>query len=284
MSTAVDRVIATAKAEVGYLEKKSNANLDSFSANAGYNNYTKYARDLDATGLYNFPKQGYSWCDIFVDWCFVKTFGLNAALKMQGQSMHGVGAGCTESASYYKSIGRFYRSPQPGDQIFFSSNSGKTMYHTGLVYKVDNNYVYTIEGNTSNASGVVSNGGGVAQKSYRKDYWQIGGYGRPRWEYATGASNTVKSTPATSTNTQQEEDDDMDVKRFTELYTEMRKGLQDNDANTYSEEARNYFVNNGLIAGSNGPDGKPNYMWQDVLTREQFVTILYRVIKKLEEK
>lgn len=282
MSSAIDRVIATAKAEVGYLEKKSNANLDSFSANSGYNNYTKYARDLDATGLYNSPKQGYSWCDIFVDWCFVKTFGLAAAIKMQGQSMHGVGAGCTESASYYKAIGRFYKTPQVGDQIFFSTNSGRTMYHTGLVYSVDNTYVYTIEGNTSKASGVVANGGGVAYKSYKRNYWQIGGYGRPRWEYATSPSNNV--TPSPASIIKQEEDEDMDVKRFTELYTEMRKGLQDNDANTYSEEARKYFIDNGLIAGSVGPDGKPNYMWQDVLTREQFVTILYRVIKKMEEK
>ena len=73
------------------------------------------------------------------------------------------------------------------------------------------------------------------------------------------------------------EDDDMDVKRFEELFLEMRKGLQDNDAGTYSNEARNWATSSGLIAG-NGTEinGEPNCMWQDMLTREQFVTVLYR--------
>ena len=33
--------------EVGYLEKRSNYMLDNKTANAGYNNYTKYTRDID---------------------------------------------------------------------------------------------------------------------------------------------------------------------------------------------------------------------------------------------
>ena len=53
--------------------------------------------------------------------------------------------------------------------------------HTGLVEKVEGNKVHTIEGNTSGASGVVSNGGGVARKSYALDFSKIAGYGRPDW-------------------------------------------------------------------------------------------------------
>lgn len=42
-----------------------------------------------------------------------------------------------ESARYYRQKGRFVTSgPQPGDQIFFTRDSGGTMYHTGLVEKV----------------------------------------------------------------------------------------------------------------------------------------------------
>ena len=37
--------------EVGYLEKRSNYMLDNKTANAGYNNYTKYTRDIDNSGL-----------------------------------------------------------------------------------------------------------------------------------------------------------------------------------------------------------------------------------------
>jgi hypothetical protein len=45
-----------------------------------------------------------------------------------------------------------------GYQIFFTENGGKTYFHTGIVYDVDSKYVYTIEGNTSSAAGVVANG------------------------------------------------------------------------------------------------------------------------------
>ena len=82
------------------------------------------------------------------------------------------------------------------------------------------------------------------------------------------------------TNISNEEDDDMDVARFKELWGEMRKELQDNDSSKYSEEARAWATSTGLIAG-NGTEinGEPNYMWADVLTREQFVTVLYRFAK-----
>ena len=38
------------------------------------------------------------------------------------------------------------------------------------------------------------------------------------------------------------------------------------------------MVDMGLITG-NGTviNGEPNYMWQDLVTREQFVTVLYRL-------
>lgn len=84
------------------------------------------------------------------------------------------------------------------------------------------------------------------------------------------------------TNTSKEEDDDMDVVRFKELWGEMRKELQDNDAGTYSKEAREWAVANGLIAGNGTTiNGEPNCMWADILTREQFVTVLYRFAKQM---
>jgi len=57
------------------------------------------------------------------------------------------------------------------------------MQHTGLVVAVDKTYVYTIEGNTSADSGVVSNGGSVNDKKYKLTYERIAGYGRP--DYAS---------------------------------------------------------------------------------------------------
>ena len=37
---AIEKLITTAEAEIGYLEKKSNKDLDSKTANAGSSNYT----------------------------------------------------------------------------------------------------------------------------------------------------------------------------------------------------------------------------------------------------
>ena len=74
-----------------------------------------------------------------------------------------IGAGCEYSMRYYKNSGRFRTSPTVGDQIFFKDSSGN-IGHTGIVYNVDKSYVYTIEGNTSSASGVIANGGGRVSK------------------------------------------------------------------------------------------------------------------------
>ena len=73
------------------------------------------------------------------------------------------------------------------------------------------------------------------------------------------------------------EDENMDAAWFKELWNEMRKELQDNDAGEYSKEAREWAVKNGIIAG--GSSTEFNGMWQDMLTREQMVTVLYRFAK-----
>ena len=45
MNTAIQRVLATARAEIGYLEKATNAQLEDKTANAGHKDWTKYAAD-----------------------------------------------------------------------------------------------------------------------------------------------------------------------------------------------------------------------------------------------
>jgi hypothetical protein len=70
MAYTVEKLIAIAKNELGYYEKASLLSLDDKNANKGANNFTKYAKDLNAAGYYNGNKQGVAWCDMFVDWCF----------------------------------------------------------------------------------------------------------------------------------------------------------------------------------------------------------------------
>ena len=172
MAYDISKLIEIAKAEVGYCEKKSNANLDSKTANAGSGNYTKYWRDMAPS------YQGQPWCDAFVDWCFVQAYGKTAA---QALEYGGCGNYYTpSSAACYKSKNQWYTSPKVGDQIFFRNDS--RICHTGIVVAVSGSTVTTIEGNTSAGSNtVVANGGCVARKTYSISNSRIAGYGRPNY-------------------------------------------------------------------------------------------------------
>lgn len=163
------RLIEVARAEVGYLEKASAKSLDSKTANAGSGNYTKYWRDLDPS------LQGSYWCDVFVDWCFVTAYGLKEAMRLE--------CGGTKtyftptSAKFYKDAGRWSLTPALGAQVFFRNS--KRINHTGIVVAFDDTTITTVEGNTSGGSGVIQNGGGVFQKTYKRNNPRIAGYGVP---------------------------------------------------------------------------------------------------------
>lgn len=243
------KVIDVAKRELGYLEKKSNSQLYDPTANAGYKNYTKYANDLDQTKLYNGRKNGFDWCDIFVDWCFYKAYGFDKAVAMTFQPLNGCGAGCTYSMQYYRNKGRLFTQPAVGDQIFFSRDGWKTSYHTGLVVRVEGNRVYTIEGNTSGASGVVANGGGVCEKSYSISF---GRYGCPDYSLV-------------------EEDEEMTYEQFKEYMTQYEQELANEQPSTWSKTSRTWAEKLGLIKGTSG-----KMRYKSHMTREEFAEVLYR--------
>ena len=187
-----EKVIAVAVAEIGYKEKKSNSQLDDKAANAGSGNYTKYARDFDQKypKWYNGKKNGYAWCDMFVDWCFLTAYGYENALRLLCQPEKSAGAGCTYSLGYYKKKGQFHTSgPKPGDQIFFGTSLDNST-HTGIVEKVTAQKVYTIEGNTSDQ---------VARRNYALTNSRIIGYGRPAYDSVQEAAPAPVITPTSLT-------------------------------------------------------------------------------------
>ena len=147
----IEKLILIAKNEIGYLEKKSNIQLDDKTANAGSNNYTKYWRDIKPY------YQGQPWCAAFVSWCFMKAFGLDKAKKLL---KHWPYVYCPTMSELF-TLNSY---PKIGDIVIFYHNG--TFTHTGLVTAVIGDKFYTIEGNTSGASGIIANGGGVCQKSY----------------------------------------------------------------------------------------------------------------------
>ena len=182
-----DAVIAVAIGELGYHEKASNAALDDKAANSGSGNFTKYARDFDQKypNWYNGKKNGYAWCDMFTDWCFLTAYGYENALRLLCQPERSAGAGCTYSLQYYRQKGQFHQyDPQRGDQIFFGTSLSNST-HTGLVEKVENGFVYTIEGNSSDQ---------VCRRRYSLSDSHILGYGRPAYDAISGQQEATAET------------------------------------------------------------------------------------------
>lgn len=177
------KLVDIAISQIGYKEKASNNQLDSFSANAGKNNYTKYARDLHNAGYYNGDKNGYSWCDVFVDWCFFKLTGSKEKAEAMECQTGVYGAGCGYSMRYYQAAKRFGTTPKFGAQIFFSY-TGKDIDHTGIVVKVEKDKIYTVEGNSGNE---------VSKCVYPRNDESICGYGYPKYDEEKKEKRTYNS-------------------------------------------------------------------------------------------
>lgn len=219
---AIQAVINIATNEIGYLEKASNSQLDSKTANAGYNNYTKYWRDV-------YPSyQAQAWCACFVSWVFMMAFGLDTAKKLL---KHWPYVYCPTLGSLFTK----YANPQVGDIVIFYR--GGTFAHTGIVTKVSGDKFWTIEGNTSGASGIVANGGGVCQKSYYNSNLPGTKFCRPDYSIVTSInSNTSSSTPTTtpSKNYLEYGDQGSDVKSLQQKLNKV--GIKDSNGNKLEED------------------------------------------------
>lgn len=186
---AIDKLIQIAKNEVGYLEKASNSQLDSKTANAGENNYTKYWRDIKP------DYQGQPWCAAFVSWCMMKAFGLDTAKKLL---KHWPYVYCPTMADLFT----LNSNPKVGDIVIFYRNG--TFTHTGIVIKVSGDRFWTVEGNTSGGSTIIANSGGVCQKSYYNS-------NLPGTKFCTPNYSLVKNTTSDS-------DSDVVKKQNTRAY------------------------------------------------------------------
>ena len=155
----VDVLIRIMEAEVGTHE--------------GPNNKTKYGDEMHAIQPGNMDKNA-PWCDCWFDWCILKLceyFGYGA--DMARKVLCGDFDDYTyASVALYKKAGRWFDSPQRGDQIFFGGQG-----HTGGVVSVYGGTENTIEGNK---------GDEVRRCSYSVNSPSIIGYGRPKYYLLTG--------------------------------------------------------------------------------------------------
>lgn len=179
MNKQVQELIGYALSQVGVAETPKGSNKN------------KYALMIDMwfPDFYNGKKNGYAaWCDIFVDACFLTCFGEEETLRLLCQPKKSCGAGCKFSAGYFKNKKQFDNNASVGDQIFFYDSKGE-INHTGIVYKVEGDYVYTVEGNS---------GDEVKTHRYAASNKKIAGYGHPAWkEEAETIADTAPTKPTT---------------------------------------------------------------------------------------
>ena len=117
-----------------------------------------------------------AWCACFVSWCANECGYIDAGVIPKF-------AGCVWGVDWFQDRGQWAdgtATPVPGMIIFFDWDSpdGESgpqdglSDHVGIVQKVEDGYVYTIEGNTSDS---------CAQRRYRIGYYEVLGYGIPAY-------------------------------------------------------------------------------------------------------
>jgi len=112
------------------------------------------------------------WCACFVSWCANECGYIDAGVIPKY-------AGCVNGVQWFKDRGQWLdgsAEPAPGMIIFFdwADESGQDGLsdHTGIVQKVENGKVYTVEGNSGDSCRV---------NEYSIGYYEILGYGAPAY-------------------------------------------------------------------------------------------------------
>lgn len=160
--------------------------------------YVNYGPSTFRKWFYGSDIKDIPWCAIFVSYVANVT-GISGKLVYKSASS-GTIARSGVSAGYGKWYEGHTTKPQVGDIILFTWN-GKGRYpnqdiyfsdHVGIVYKVDSNYVYTVEGNTNSNSNDKSI---VAKHQYALYSGVINGYFRPNWNGIPETSSEPSKCP-----------------------------------------------------------------------------------------
>lgn len=106
------------------------------------------------------------WCAIFVSWCADQCGYLDAGVLPKMEGVRPYVDWFIERGQWQ---GREYE-PSPGDIIFFDWESDGLADHVGIVEKVENGLIYTIEGNTGDV---------CAERRYTMGSAPVYGFGLP---------------------------------------------------------------------------------------------------------
>lgn len=252
-----EKVINIATSELGYLEKRSNSNLDSKTANAGSGNYTKYWRDIKP------DYQGQPWCACFVTWCFVQAFGKDKATALL---KHYPYVYCPTMANLFT----LNANPKIGDIVIFKRNG--TFVHTGIVISVNGDYFQTIEGNTSGGSAIIANGGGVCKKGYYNSKLPGTKFCRPNYDLIKEDLTMAQYEELKNEISQLTETVKVLATELHDLKHPMIYNYIDNNMPEWAREAVSWAVENGIL---NGDENGLNLDDKDI----RYITMMYRMRK-----
>lgn len=252
-----EKVINIATSELGYLEKRSNSNLDSKTANAGSGNYTKYWRDIKP------DYQGQPWCACFVTWCFVQAFGKDKATALL---KHYPYVYCPTMANLFT----LNANPKIGDIVIFKRNG--TFVHTGIVISVNGDYFQTIEGNTSGGSAIIANGGGVCKKGYYNSKLPGTKFCRPNYDLIKEDLTMAQYEELKNEISQLTETVKVLATELHDLKHPMIYNYIDNNMPEWARSAVSWAVENGIL---NGDENGLNLDDKDL----RFITMMYRMRK-----
>lgn len=252
-----EKVINIATSELGYLEKRSNSNLDSKTANAGSGNYTKYWRDIKP------DYQGQPWCACFVTWCFVQAFGKDKATALL---KHYPYVYCPTMANLFT----LNANPKIGDIVIFKRNG--TFVHTGIVISVNGDYFQTIEGNTSGGSAIIANGGGVCKKGYYNSKLPGTKFCRPNYDLIKEDLTMAQYEELKNEISQLTETVKVLATELSNLKHPMIYNYIDNNMPEWAREAVSWAVENGIL---NGDENGLNLDDKDI----RYITMMYRMRK-----
>ena len=160
-----------ALSQEGYHEGNSNADLGGGSSGTG--NYTEYG--------YWFGNQ-FNWCAVFVSWC-ARQAGIPESVIKKNSLASGLSCNFGEKKYNFGT-----RAPQVGDILYIDNDSDPEADHVALVYKVDSQYIYSIEGNCSQMVYALKYKVSDGSQTY-KNTTKILFYGVPN--YSTGNTNTA---------------------------------------------------------------------------------------------
>ncbi len=183
--------LALALSQIGYQESPTKFDFDGIGGGSG--NYTEFCYNMGDFGS-GYGGGSYAWCATFVAWALYQGHCTDQGSLSDWTRYHKGDknyvwreVGCANWANQLRTCGYFQKSkaatgntykPQSGDLIFFCwEGPTGAEDHIGLVVYSDSEYVYTIEGNTSNQNGLEADGGGVYFKKYALGYNYITGYG-----------------------------------------------------------------------------------------------------------